>query len=222
MLLDIVATNNWERPIYFANPSSMSKVLDVDEYCHLEGFIYRFMPVKARSYISGVGGVNADESYDIFMNRCEFGNLNAPGVYVDRESMRNSIIPKQNFMRTAKALVTSGEKEKAIELLDKCMVEFPDEKFPFDMFMIPFIEAYYDAGATDKANALTERVFEIYNQNIDYYNRLNDRLAKYFEQDYNQALGVIQQLGVMARENKQMELNQRIDSVFQEHLMMME
>ena len=55
MLLDIIATNNWERPIYFANPSSMSKVLAVEEYCHLEGFIYRFMPVKARSYISGVG-----------------------------------------------------------------------------------------------------------------------------------------------------------------------
>ncbi|MDB4303752.1 DUF2723 domain-containing protein [Desulfosarcina sp.] len=222
MLLDIVATNNWERPIYFANPSSMSKVLDVDQYCHLEGFVYRFMPVKARNHISGVGGVNAEESYDIFMNRCQFGNLKDPGVYVDRESMRNSIIPKQNFMRTAKALVRSGEKQKAIDLLDKCMVEFPDEKFSFDMYMIPFIEVYYDAGAIEKGNALTERVFEIYNQNIDYYNSLNDRLAKYYEQDFNQALGVIQQLGVMAREHKQIELNQRIDSAFQEHIMLMQ
>ena len=169
-----------------------------------------------------LGGVNENESYDIFMNRCQFGNLKDPGVYVDRESMRNSIIPKQNFMRTAKALVRSGEKEKAIELLDKCMVEFPDEKFSYDMYMIPFIEVYYDAGAIEKANAMTERVFEIYNQNINYYNRLSDRLVKYYEQDYNQALGVIQQLGVMAREYKQVELNQKIDSVFQEHLMMME
>jgi len=222
MLLDLIATNNWERPIYFANPSSMSKVLDVDKYCHLEGFAYKFMPVKARNYISGVGGVNEEKSYDIFMNKCAFGNLKDPNVYVDRESMRNSIIPKQNFMRTAKALVSRGEKEKAIALLDKGIEEFPDEKFTYDMYMIPFIEVYYDAGAIDKANTMTERVFEIYNQDIEYYNRLSDRLLKYFEQDYNQALGVIQQLGLMARENNQMELNQKIDSVFREHLMMME
>jgi hypothetical protein len=116
MLLDMIATNNWERPIYFANPSSVSKVLNVTEYCHLEGFVYRFLPVKAEHYISGVGGVNPHKTYDLYMNTFEWGNLNEPGVHVDRESFRNSIIPKQNFMRTARAMVELGENEKAIDL----------------------------------------------------------------------------------------------------------
>ncbi len=214
MLLDIIASNNWKRPIYFANPSSVSKVLDVDEYCHLEGFVYRFMPVKADNYINGVGGVDEEKSYDIFMNKCQWGNLNDPDVYVDRESARNSIIPKQNFMRTARAMVDEGENEKAIQLLDECLEQFPDEKFTFDMYMIPFIEVYYDAGDTEKANAITERVFEIYRQNISYYESLSRRLQKYYETDYSQALGVIQQLGMMARMNNQTELYQKIDSTF--------
>ncbi|MCF8367748.1 MAG: DUF2723 domain-containing protein [Bacteroidales bacterium] len=222
MLLDIIATNNWKRPIYFANPSSLSKVLNVDEYCHLEGFVYRFLPVKAEGYINGVGGVNEEMSYDIFMNRCAWGNLNDPHVYVDRESYRNSIIPKQNFMRTARAMVDKGENEKAIELLDKCLEEFPDEKIAFDMYMIPFIEVYYDAGAPEKANAVSRRVFEVYDQNMNYYYRLNDRLMDYYESDYNQALGVLQQLSMMARLNKQTEFQQEIDSVFREHLQIME
>jgi hypothetical protein len=218
MLLDIIASNNWERPIYFANPSSMSSVLGVEEYCHLEGMVYRFLPVKAEQYIDGVGGVNERKTYDLYMNEFKWGNLKEPGVYVDRESMRNSIIPKQNFMRTARALVDRGENEKAIQLLDKCLVEFPDDKIPYDMYMIPFIEVYYDAGAPEQANAITERVFEIYNQNMKYYYRLDDQLAKYYETEYNRTLGVMQQLSMMARANRQDALYEAIDSTFSEYL----
>ncbi len=222
MLLDIIATNNWERPMYFANPNSLGKVLGVEQYCHLEGMVYKFMPVKAENFVSGVGGVHAEVCYDVFMNKCSWGNLNKPGVYVDRESARNSIIPKQNFMRAAEALVKKGEKEKAIALLDRGLEEFPDEKITFDMYMIPFADAYYAAGAYEKGNAITERIFEIYNQNIEYYNRLDDRLVKYYESDYNQALGVIQRLSMMARNNKQSDLHNRIDSVFKEQLQFMQ
>ena len=214
MLLDIIATNNWERPIYFANPSSINKVLGIEEYCHLEGMVYKFMPVKAENFISGVGGVNAEASFDIFMNKSSWGNLKDPDVYVDRESARNSIIPKQNFMRVAEALVKKGEKENAIELLDRCLEEFPESKFTYDMYMIPFADVYYEAGAMEKGNAITERIFEIYSQNMDYYNRLNSRLSQYYKSDYEQALGVLQRLSMMAQINDQTELHNKIDSVF--------
>lgn len=218
MLLDIIATNNWKRPIYFANPNSISKVLGIESYCHLEGMVYKFMPVKAENYISGVGGVDAQGSYDIFTEKCKWGRLSVPGVYVDRESARNSIIPKQNFMRVAESLVAKGEKQKAINLLDLCLREFPDEKITYDMYMIPFADVYYEAGAFDKGNAISQRVLEIYRQNLDYYNRLNSRLFKYYETDYNQALTVIQRLSVMAKMYKQTDLYNEIDSLFKEQL----
>jgi tetratricopeptide (TPR) repeat protein len=218
MLLDIIATNNWKRPIYFANPNSISKVLGIENYCHLEGMVYKFMPVKAENYISGVGGVDTEGSYDIFTNKCTWGRLNVPDVSVDRESARNSIIPKQNFMRVAESLVSMGEKQKAINLLDLCLKEFPDSKIAFDMYMIPFADVYYEAGAMDKGNAIARRVLEIYRQNLDYYNSLNSRLFKYFETDYNQALTVVQRLSVMAKMYKQNDLHKEIDSLFKEQL----
>ncbi|MCD4747694.1 MAG: DUF2723 domain-containing protein [Bacteroidales bacterium] len=219
MLLDLIATNNWERPIYFANPSSISKVLDVDKYCHLEGFVYKFMPVKAKNYISGAGGISADTSYDILMNKCKWGNLNDPDVYVDRESYRNSIIPKQNFMRVAKALLDENKKDSAIALLDRCLEVFPDEKIIFDMYMISFADVYYKAGAIDKANAITERLFNIYTDNLNYYNSLTkEKLINYFETDKQQALGILQRLSMMAKNNQQTELHTKIDSVFKEQL----
>jgi len=222
MLLDIIATNNWERPIYFANPSSVSKVLDLEKYCHLNGFVYKFMPVKAGNFIKGVGGIDGDVSYDILMNKCKWGNLNDPKVTIDRESYRNSIMPKQNFMRVAESLLKEGKKDSAVALLDRCFEMFPDEKITYDMFMIPFADIYYEAGEMEKGNAITERIFEIYNQNIEYYNRLNKRLAKYYETDYNQSLGILQRLAMMARTNKQTELYNKIDSVFREQLQLIE
>ena len=221
MLLDLIATNNWERPIYFANPSSVSKVLGIEEYCHLEGFVYKFMPVKSQGYIKGVGGIDADESYDILMNKCAWGNLNDPSVNVDRESARNSIIPKQNFMRVSELLVQEGKKDSAVALLDRCLEVFPDKQFTYDMYMVPFADVYYSAGAFEKGNAIVERVFEIYNQDLDYYNRLDDKLIKYYESDISQAYGILQRLSMMTRQNKQMDLYEQIDSTFKYQLQFM-
>lgn len=218
MLLDLIATNNWKRPIYFANPNSISKVLGVESFCHLEGMVYKFMPVKAEGFISGVGGVNATASYDIFMNKCKWGNLNNPDVYVDRESNRNSIIPKQNFMRVAENLLAKNEKEKAIALMDECLKQFPDNKITFDMYMVPFADVYYEAGAMAQGNAITERVFEIYSQNLDYYNRLNANLFKYYQKDYEQAIGIIQRLSMMAKMYKQNDLYNKIDSFIDQEM----
>ena len=68
MLLDFIASNNWERPIYFTSPAAIENVLNVDEYCHLEGIVYRFLPVKADHMYKGLGGIDTDQAYDLLVN----------------------------------------------------------------------------------------------------------------------------------------------------------
>ncbi len=213
MFLDFLASNNWERPIYFANPSSMNKVFDVDEYCHMEGFVYRFMPVKAKEFIPNIGGVYTDASFDILMNKCKFGNLNDPDVTVDRESYRNSRMPRQNFLRLAQALVNEGRNEEAVAALDTCIYYFPDRKIHFDLLMVPFAKVYYDAGAIDKANALVERLSEIYTDELGYYASLDPAFVDtYYNTNLRQALSVLQEIAQLARRNGQEELSTEVDS----------
>jgi hypothetical protein len=219
MFLDFLATSNWDRPIYFANPSSMSKVFNVDKYCHMEGFVYRFMPVKAKEYITGIGGVATDPSYDILMNKCEWGNLNDPSVSIDRESFRNSRMPKQNFLRLAQALLNENKKDSAIQVLDRCLEAFPTEKFHFDLLMLPFAEAYYAAGSLEKGNELVRHMFELYSDDLRYYFSLDPGfMDTYYNEEVQQAFGVIQRLGQIARENGQDELGNSIDSTLMEQL----
>ncbi len=219
MLLDLIATNNWKRPIYFANPSSLKKYLDVDKYCHLEGIVYKFMPIKAtKGYISGMGGISVDTCYDILMNRCKWGNLNDPKVNVDRESYRNSMIPKQDYMRLAQALLQENKKDSAVAVLDKCIYFFPNDKFTFDFYMLPFVDIYYKAGAIKKANAMTEKLASIYEQNIEYYNSLDEKFFKSYSEDMQQAFEVLQRLSMMAKENKQIKISDKIQKFLKEKL----
>jgi hypothetical protein len=216
MLLDLLASNKWQRPLYFAAPSSVNHCVAIDSFCLVQGWVYKFMPVKADSgdYIQSMGGVDAETSYDIMKNKCAWGNLSNPHVYVDPESLNNSVRPKTNIMRVAQSLLARGQNKEAIEMLDLYIKNFPDSKVPFDMYMLPYAEIYYKAGDPGKANKLIERIAQIYNQNLDYYYSFSPGRTQYFEQDVQTALGLIRRLSMVASENQQPQLAAKLDTMF--------
>ena len=220
MLLDFLAKNKFKRPIYFVSPSSMSDAVDVDKYCYQEGFIYRFMPVKPdeRDFIKGVGSVNSEASYDILMNKCKWGNLNQPGVYVDRESSRNTMMPKQDFARLARKLTIEGKNDSAVKVCDYVQKIFPDNKVHFDYYMIQFVDVYYKAGAFDKGNKLANRLFEIYQQNTDYYLSLNPEFRGNYDEDLNEAYGFFNSMKQIADQYNQKAISQRVDKFMNERM----
>jgi hypothetical protein len=218
MLLDFLAKNKFKRPVYFASPSSVSDAVDVDKYCYQEGFVYRFLPVRQdESFIKGLGSVNSTASYDIMMNNCKWGNLNLPGVYVDRESYRNTMIPKQNMARLARKLVSEGKNDSAVRVCDYVQKVFPDNKIHYDYYMIQFVDVYYRAGAIQKANELARRLNKIYGQDIDYYMSLTPGFQSNYEDDINEAFSYFNTMKEIAGQNQQKELVAEIDDFLTKH-----
>lgn len=220
MLLDFLAKNKFKRPIYFASPSSLSDAVDVDKYCYQEGFVYRFMPVRPdnQDFIKGVGSVNADISYDIMMNKCKWGNLNMPGVYVDRESYRNTMIPKQNFARLARKLTLENKMDSAVRVCDYVQQIFPDNKIHFDYYMIQFVDVYFKAGAFEKGNKLANRLMQIYQQNTDYYLSLNPEFRGNYDEDLNEAFGFFNSMKQIAEQYDQKDIVKRVDKFMNERM----
>lgn len=221
MLLDLVSSNNWERPIYFANPNSVSKVFDVDQYCHMEGVVYRFIPVKAKEYYKNLGGVYADGSYDMLVNKASWGNLNDPQVTVDRESYRNSSLAKQSYMRLAQALLNEGKADSAVVVLDKSIEFFPNSKFTYDYYMLPWAEIYFSAGATDKGIEMVRALADRYLEDLSYYASVNSKVATYYDQQAQEALAVLQRLSQLAGEHGQKELSKELDDKFTDQIQLM-
>jgi hypothetical protein len=219
MLLDLIATNNWERPIYFANPYTIKKVFDVDKYCHLEGVAYRLKPYPAANYMDRVGGVDSERSYEVLMDEnVRWGRLNEDDVNIDRESSRNSTMAKQNYLRLAQTLVEENKNEKAILALDRGLEFFPTDKFTTDYFTIPWIGVYYEADANDKANDLAQDVMKNALDNLGYYNSLKPKFQDAYHEEYRMELGTLQALGQVVREYNQIEFANSIDSVFYEEV----
>jgi len=215
MLLDLIATNNWERPVYFANPNSHSKVLNVDKYCHLEGVVYRFKPTIATEFIKNIGGVNADRTYEVIMNESvRWGRLNQEDVIVDRESSRNAGMAKQNYVRLAQALLNERKYDSVIKVLDRGIEFFPNDKFPFDYYMISWADFYYKSGEIEKGNNLVKQIVERYEEDMNYYNSLPDRFVSQYKDDIKESMAVMQRLIQLTSQNKQEELSKEIEESF--------
>ena len=216
MLLDIIASSNWKRPLCFAASNSVSHCFNVDSFMLVQGWVYKFMPVKAspEDYIQGMGGVDPITSSDIFLNKCAWGNLNDPHVYVDPESLNNSVRPKTNILRASQALVDAKKETDAVALMDVYFKYFPDSKIPYDMYVLPFSELYFKAGENKKATDLIERISEIYSQNIDYYLSFRGKFAEYYQEDIQTALGMIKRMQSVAGQFKQDKLAAKMDSLF--------
>jgi hypothetical protein len=211
MVLDFLATSNWTRPLYFTSPSGILNALNLDEYVHLEGFVYKLMPVKAEHYVRGLGGINVEATYDALMNKAKWGNINDPRVTIDRESMRNSMFPRQNFMRLAQALLDENRIDSAVAVTDRFMEIFPNEKFPYDRFTTPFTEVYYEAGLFDKGNELVRTIANNYMADIAYYDDQQPAIAAYYQEDREIAMIILQRLAMSARVYEQQDVADEIN-----------
>ena len=214
--LDMIATTNWKRPVYFAAPGSVRNFLDIEQYCYMEGWIYKFMPVKpdsSNNYIPNLGSIDAIGSNKIFMNNFKFGNLDDPKVYVDPESYNSSIRPKMIALFVGQLLSSSGKKQECKALVDLYMKKFPDPKYVYDMYDLPFVEMYYKAGDTASAVKLSSRMAEIMGQNLDYYASFSASDKSVFSEDSQTAIDILNRLKAIADENRQPRLSAKIDAL---------
>ncbi len=140
VILDILATNNWKRPVYFLS-TQVPRSLGLEDYLQLDGFAYRLVPCKTQPTdgFSEAGRVNADSLYDKLMNRFRWGNMNDPKIFMDYNTVRTTNILgiRSCFSRLADEYIKQGNREKAIRVLDRCMELMPRQSVPYDIFMLP-------------------------------------------------------------------------------------
>lgn len=205
MMLDLLAHNDWKRPIYFAATAPASSYLNLAPYLQLEGLAYRLVPVKQNEIESQQETrVATDIMYDNFMNKFKWGNMNKPGVFLDNVFLSSCVLNiRQRAGTLATALVEEGKKDKAIKVLDKCLEVTPFENCPIDGTLYSVVYGYYQAGAMDKANALAKTLFDNYENNINYvYGLDRDQIGDYGS-EMRQAQGIMEQLVSFAGYYKQ-------------------
>ena len=219
MLLDFMATNDWERCVYFTSLSDISNILGIDKYLHQQGLSHRFMPVEAPDYYKGAGGVFIDGSYDLLVNNSRWGRLNEPGVTVDPESRRNMSFIKMAYMRLAQSFVNRDRYQEAIVVMDKCQEFFPDEKVPYGFYYEGYFpELYYKAGAIDKGDDVLKKIAANAADELRYYKSLKPKFTEYYKDDIHEALSLVNTMADTAKRYRRYDIQQELDQVVNEYL----
>ena len=188
LMLDIVANNEWKRPIYFTGGSfGNDDYIWMKDYLQLDGMCYKLVPIKTavdRANPFDMGRVDADLMYEK-VKKWDWGNSGSPNIYHDVETRKNSITYRGNLARLIEKLINEEKLEKAEEIADIAMDNMPVEYFGYYTLLEPYISAYYEVGNKEKAQRLFKEVANKYQESLNYYSGLKrDNQERLFEEIY--------------------------------------
>ena len=130
------------------------------------------MPIKSRSTLTEINQIDADKMYDRIMNVFHYDSF-SKDFFVDYQNLStfNGVASQRFvFVQTAIALFNKGEKDKAVQVLDRMEETFPDRNFPYnssaavqyvnELMVIHAIDLYIKCGQKEKGLAMADRFME--------------------------------------------------------------
>lgn len=192
-ILNIIAANKWKRPIYFTAHYSD---LGFGQYLRTDGLTYRLVPVKSAD-------VNDTWAYNVMMKKFAFGGADKAGTYFDETNRQQLNTLRMQYSQVANSLVDKGKNEEAKQLLEECDKNMLTQNFPYGMasrreqqnqISAQFLLAAYRAGDTVLAKKVSSALRADLEQQIMYFNSLDENRQQYLAYDNQIVTQLLQQL----------------------------
>ncbi|MFI5139177.1 MAG: DUF2723 domain-containing protein [Sphingobacteriales bacterium] len=126
-MLDILAHNNWKRPVCFTAFMPTEGMIGLQPYLYKEGFVYHLIPFKPdTSADKGDVKTNSLVMYDNVVNKFKFGNFkNAKNLDNVSTTM---FYPDMlaTFHELAEGLIKDGHRDLALKAIHKFDEQMPD------------------------------------------------------------------------------------------------
>ena len=174
LMLDILANNNWERPIYFSGGSNDdAEFMWLKDYLQYDGLIYKLVPVltkRDKNNPFDMGFIDSETAYEKIM-KWDWGNSGGD-IYHDPETRKNAFNYRASIARVVEKLIEEKQFDKAEKLLDLAMEKMPVDKFELYTLVEPFMAGYYQINKEDKARKVYNDLASVYKGHLDYYQTL--------------------------------------------------
>jgi hypothetical protein len=214
VILDLLATNNWKRPMYMGSTVSNDSYQNLDGYFQLEGLMYRIVPIKSARVDYDYGKVDTKLMYDNVMNKYRFRSIANPKVYLDENNSRIISNYRTIFARLAGALVDEGKKDSAITVLNRCIEVIPPSNVPFNYLSLSLVEGYYRAGAIDKGVSYSKIMLKSSADQMKYILNLSKEQIGRLHNDIQLNMAIIQELYRLANRYEKGDHKKEIEKAF--------
>ena len=165
---NIISTNKWQRPIYFAVTCTLDSKIGLERYFRMDGLAARLVPVQAQNNegiivdtILAANLYNSPSGYSkTFRRGYKYRGLNDSTVYYDENVTRLTLNYRNAFLRLAMYhLNITHDSVKAREALDSMEARIPHSVLPIDNRLLYDVANFYKyAGAMDKYNKYADEV----------------------------------------------------------------
>ncbi len=212
MILDLLANNDWKRPIYFAVTVGRDNYASLEDYFQLEGFAYKVVPIRTKNSDGQIGRVDTEKMYDKFMHKFRWGGFDDPRVYLDENHQRMAMNIRNNMSRLASSLIDEGKMDKAVDILDMSLTKLPVDKVPHNYFSIFIAEGYYKADQRAKAEEILRQFGEQTFQEMNFYSSLSASKLNTVSSDANNSYLLYGEIVKMASQYNSEKLREELSS----------
>jgi hypothetical protein len=222
-VLDIIASNLWERPIYFSVTTRPEKFFGLDDYMQLEGLGLRITPVRGASDptygLIGSGRVATEIFYKNVMEKFRWGNFDKEETFIDNSYMPSLQSMQLGMRRAAGELLREGKKDKAIALTDKYFEAFPGKNFPYDYRSYYMLDVFVEAGVYKKAKPIMEVLAKNTLDLMRFYTSISPEiLTSSFQFDYDMAQRTMNKLIEDAKRADDKDFQSKLEAMFGPYL----
>jgi Protein of unknown function (DUF2723) len=212
-LLDLLATWDWERPLYVNNTSLSQFNVDLNRYVVQEGNAYRILPVLNPSPDAQVELVNTKVSYENMMKKFQFRNMDRDDIYYSTEYRNFVLNHRSSFNSLAQSLIDEGDTTKAKEVLLYNLAKMPDAGVAFDYSIASVtVPLLFEVGEKEKALEITNTMWPRASELADYYVQNSD-----YGRDLQVSLIILGQLQRPLYEYGEEETAKKIEAAYEKH-----
>ncbi|MBK3517363.1 glycosyltransferase family 117 protein [Carboxylicivirga marina] len=170
-LLDIIANNNWQRPIYFTIGADPEIFLGLQKHLRYDGFVYKLMPYSQSTEMPIF--FETDILLDTYLNKIDLGD--GSNSYYDHYCRRTFDVIKYRQIGNllAAELLETGRAEEAKKVIEKSLRELPIDVAPDVSGNLPLVHLAYTCGFEEDAKHLANFLLQRHLNNLLWYASLD-------------------------------------------------
>jgi len=217
-MFDILAHNNWKRPIYFAVTVPSENYIGLQKYLYNEGFAYRLLPLKPPVVDSTQQApelLNTQAMYNNVVKKFKWGNMKNAS-YLDPESTRMIATIIKTFNTVAEKLIQEGKTEEAKITLKKALEVVPEKNYLFYFVLHKYYTAdlLYKVNEAAAANKLIEQTANYIEAELNYLGNISNNMPNLSSNDIQLGISVLNEMLKTTEANHQTALNQKLQNKF--------
>lgn len=168
-MLDVLATSNWERPMYVNETSLAQFNVNLRPYVVQEGNAYRILPVRNPSKNSQNRLVNTKVAFDNMTKKFQFRGMQDPSIYYTEDYRKFVLNHRSSFLQLAEAFVRDGKPAQARETLLFSLEKMPDAVIRYDYISASYVGLLFEVGEKEKAIEMATLMGQRADENASYF-----------------------------------------------------